>query len=650
MNTSADQTRSSSSRDIIVFAIAPAIVGISILISWTLAHFNIGPTILNIILALFATVFGGYQRFISGFKDIIARKITVNVFVTVALIATIAIGEFLTASILIFIMVVAGAFESYTLDKTRKSIRSLLDIAPKMVTVKKEQEEMVISINDVEAGDIVIVRPGERIAVDGVVINGKSSVNQAPITGESIPVEKYKGSEVYSGTLNEEGRIEVKTTRVGEDTTLAKIIHLTEEAQSTRPPIQNIADKFTQWFLPTVILIAFAGYFYTKDIKTAVSVLLVACPCAFAIATPTAVTAGISNMARRGILVKGGIYLEEAGKIDTLLVDKTGTFTLGTPKVMDIVSFNGASQQDVLYWAAIGEKYSEHPLARAILKYAKTKSINIPDPDEFKIKIGKGVIVSYEQCDLVIGKLELLLEEGIDIDVNIKRHINEQSEKGRTIMLVAKDKLVVGLISMADEIRPGTREAISLLKKMGIKNITMLTGDNPIIAKAVAEEIDVDDYRANMLPEEKQNVVKELQEQRQKVAMVGDGINDAPALALADIGIAMGGSGTDVAVETADISLMRDDIFSVVDFIMTSNKVFQRIKLNIFFSLIYNVLGLVLASMGLLTPVWAIIFQEAGCITVVVSSTLLLWYTPNLPVTNDYATNFNEILEEKSVA
>ena len=650
MSISTDQARSSSARDIVVFAIAPAIVGVAILISWALSYFNIGPSIFSIVFALFATVFGGYQRFISGFKDIFKRKITVNVFVTVALLSTIAIGEFLTASILIFIMSVAGAFESYTLDKTRKSIRSLLDITPKMVTIKQDQEETIVSINDVREGDIVIVRPGERIAVDGLVVNGKSTVNQAPITGESIPVEKYKGSEVYSGTLNEEGRIEIKTSRVGEDTTLAKIIHLTEEAQATRPPIQNLADKFTQWFLPAVVLIATFSYLYTRDIKTAVSVLLVACPCAFAIATPTAVTAGISNMARRGILVKGGIYLEEAGKMNALLVDKTGTFTLGSPKVMDIISFKGTSQQDVLYWAAIGEKYSEHPLAKAILNYARVKGISIPDPDEFKIKIGKGVIASYEQSDLVIGKSELLIEESIYIDDAIKSHINEQSEKGRTIMLVAKDKVIVGLISMADEIRPGTRNAITLLKNMGIKNIIMLTGDNPIIAKAVAEEIGVDDYRANMLPEEKQNVVKELQDQKQKVAMVGDGINDAPALALADIGIAMGGSGTDVAVETASVSLMRDDIFSIVDFVMTSKKVFQRIKLNIFFSIIYNVIGLALASMGLLTPVWAIIFQEAGCLTVVVSSTLLLWYQPNLPASNNYEAGYNAMEEENSPA
>ena len=631
MTVEREERKTSFIREFLVFAIAPMIVGVAIIISWLLSRYQIGPGIIAIALAIFATLFGGLQRFISGFKDIFNRRITVNVFVTVALIATVAIGEFITAAILIFIMSAVGAFESYTLDKTRKSIRSLLDLAPQKVTVKRNEAEVIIGIEEVQVGDVVVVRPGERIAVDGIVVNGQSSVNQAPITGESIPVEKFKGSEVYSGTLNEEGRIEIETTRIGEDTTLSKIIHLTEKAQATRPPIQNLADRFTQWFLPVVVLIAIGAYFVSRDIKTAVSVLLVACPCAFAIATPTAVTAGISNMARRGILVKGGIYIEEAGKIDTLLVDKTGTFTLGSPTVMDIVGFNGVSEQEVIYLAAIGEKYSEHPLARAIIKHAKEQDVQIPDPQEFKAEIGKGVIARFNEKDLIVGKEELLEDKGIILDETIKEQMMIQREKGRTIMLVARDSEIIGLISIADKVRSGVKEVILLLKKIGIKNIIMLTGDNAMTAQMVAEEIGVNDFKANMLPEQKQQVVEEMQKQGKKVAMIGDGINDAPALAMADIGMAMGATGTDVAIETADISLMKDDLLSVADFIWTSKKAFQRIKLNIFFSIIYNVIGLILSAMGMLTPVWAIIFQEAGCLTVVISSTLLLWHKPRYP-------------------
>lgn len=631
MSNENEEMKSSPIRDFLVFAIAPLIVGILIIVSWLLAVNNIGPPIIYIVLALFATLFGGLQRFISGFKDVFHRKITVNVFVTVALIATVLIGEFITAAILIFIMSAAGAFEAFTLNKTRKSIRSLWDLAPQQVTVKRNEAEMVIGIDDVKIGDLVVVRPGERIAVDGIVVNGQSSINQAPITGESIPVEKFKGSEVYSGTLNEEGRIEIKTTGVGEDTTLAKIIHLTESAQGSKPPIQTIADRFTQWFLPVVIVMAIVAYFVTRDVKTAVAVLLVACPCAFAIATPTAVTAGISNMARRGILVKGGIFIEEAGKIDTLLVDKTGTFTLGTPTVMEIVSFNGFSDAEVIHLAAIGEKYSEHPLARAIIKHAKERRAEIPEPEEFKAEVGKGVIARFDGKSLLVGKEELLEDQGIMLDQKVKAQMQLQREQGRTIMLVAQAGAVIGLISIADKVRPGIREVMLLFKEIGIKNVTMLTGDNAVTAQRVAEEIGVDDFRANMLPEEKQQVVAEMQKQGKKVAMIGDGINDAPALALADIGMAMGATGTDVAIETADITLMNDDLLSVADFIWTSKKVFKRIKLNMFFSIMYNVIGLTLASLAMLTPVWAIIFQEAGCLTVIISSTLLLWYKPKYP-------------------
>ena len=629
MNYDINNNRPDFFKDILIFALAPIIVTLLILISATFFYFNIGPKFLYIIFALTATLLGGYSRFISGFKDIFRAKITVNVFVTIAMIATIAIGNFLTSSMLILIMTIASALESYTLDKTRKSIRSLLDLAPKNVSVKRNGEEVSISIEEVHVGDIVVVRPGERIAVDGVVLNGASSVNQAPITGESIPVEKFKGSLVYSGTLNEQGRIEIETSKVGEDTTLAKIINLTENAQSTKAPFQNIADKFTQWFLPFVAVIAIISFLISHDIRVAVSVLLVACPCAFAIATPTAVTAGIANLAKRSILVKGGIFIEQAGKIDTLLVDKTGTFTLGSPKVVEVVSTNDFTENDVIYFAGIGEKYSEHPLSRAILKYVKEQKLDIPDPEDFKVEIGKGVIARWNNQDIIIGKEELFLDKGIQIEEDIKNKISIQKEKGRTIMLIAKDLKPVGLIALSDEIRQGTQEAISIIKRLGIKNVVMLTGDNYSIAKAVADEIGVDSFEANLLPEDKQKYVATLQKQGQKVAMIGDGINDAPALAMADIGIAMGASGTDVAIETADITLMKDNIFDVVDFISTSKKVFKRIKLNIFLSIIYNIIGLVLASFGLLTPIIAILFQEAGCITVVLSSTLLLWNKSN---------------------
>lgn len=616
-------------RELAVLALVPGIVGTLIVASWALAHWNIGPLFVNAGLALLATLFGGWQRFLGGFQDLGRRKITVNVFVTVALIATLAVGEFRPAAIIIFIMAVVGALESYTLDKNRQSIRNLLDLAPQTATVRSGSGEVTVPLGEVQVGTMVIVKPGERVPVDGVVVAGASSVNQAPITGESMPVEKFKGSELFSGTLNLTGRVEARATKVGADTTLARIVHLVEEAQGIKAPIQNLADRFTVWFLPVVLVLAVTVFIVTGNIKTAISLLLVACPCAFAIATPTAVTAGISNMARRAVLVKGGIFFELAGKIDALVVDKTGTFTLGRPKVLEVVAFDGLPNRAVLEMAAVAEKHSEHPLAKAVLGHAKEQGLEAADPDEFKVEIGQGVVARWKGQDIAVGKADFLRGQGMTLSGEIQKSVATQTEQGRTAILVARGTQAVGLIAMADEVRPETRQAMaSLHHVMGNRNITMLTGDNPQVAGAVAREIGLDHFQAGLLPEQKQAFVKKLQAVGHTVGMIGDGINDAPALALADVGIAMGAAGTDVAIETADVTLMNDDLSRVVDFMLMSRTVLRRIKLNIFFSIIYNAVGLALGSLGMLTPVMAVIFQEAGCVSVVLSSTLLLWAKP----------------------
>jgi len=612
-------------KDLAVLAIVPALVLVLILTSWLIAYWKIGPYFFNAALAIIAVIFGGFQRFISGFKDIFKRKITVNVFVVVALIATMAIGEFRPAAIIVFIMAVAGALESYTLDKNRKSIRDLLDFAPQLATVRRQGEEVILPVAELKVGDIVVVKPGARIPVDGVVTAGASSVNQAPITGESMPVEKFPGSNVFSGTLNESGRLDIRTAKVGEGTTLARIVHLVQEAQGTRAPVQNMADRFTTWFLPAVVLLAIIAFVISGDVKVAVSVLLVACPCAFAIATPTAVTAGVSNLARRVVLIKGGIFLELGHKIKHLLVDKTGTFTFGRPKVEGIVSFNGKGGEEILRLACIAEKYSEHPLARSILAAGKDKKLDIPDPDHFESATGMGVVARWGDAKILVGKPVFLTEAGVLIASHVEQEIAKQSGQGRTAVLVAHNGEVIGLLAIADEIRPEIAKTIRLLKTMGVERITMLTGDHPQVAEAVAKAIGVDDFMAELLPEQKQEFVKVLQAEGHVVGMIGDGINDAPALALADVGIAMGAAGTDVAIETADVTLMNDNLSGVVDFMWMSAKVMRRIKMNIFFSMIYNVIGLTLGVMGMMTPIIAVIFQEAGCVTVVFSSTLLLW-------------------------
>lgn len=625
-------SRSSAYREFAVLALVPGIVGVLILASWALAHWEVGPLFLNAGLALLATVFGGWQRFLGGLQDLCRRKITVNVFVTVALIATVAVGEFRPAAVIIFIMAVVGALESYTLGKNRQSIRNLLDLAPQTATVRRGAEEVTISVGEVQVGMVVIVKPGERVPVDGVVVAGASSVNQAPITGESMPVEKCSGSELFSGTLNLTGRLEARATKVGADTTLTRIVHLVEQAQATKAPIQNLADRFTVWFLPIVLVLAIGVFIATGNIQTAISLLLVACPCAFAIATPTAVTAGISNMARRGVLVKGGIFFELAGRIDALVVDKTGTFTLGQPKVLEVVSFDGVPQPEVLRLAAVAEKHSEHPLAKAVLNCAREREVEVPNPEEFKVEIGQGVVACWNGHDIAVGKEEFVRSKGVVLSAAAQGRVSAQVEQGRTAIVVARGTEAVGLIAIADAIRPETRNAIaSLHRVMGNRNITMLTGDNSLVASAVARQIGVDRFEAGLLPEQKQEFVQRLQDAGHTVGMIGDGINDAPALALADVGIAMGAAGTDVAIETADVALMNDDLSRAADFILMSRAVLRRIKLNIFFSIVYNAVGLVLGSLGMLTPVIAVIFQEAGCISVVLSSTLLLWAQPKRP-------------------
>ncbi len=627
----------------LIFAIAPALVGALTLASWLIGRWQIGPWLnlgpmplgpktLAAGLALVAVLFGGWQRFLAGLRDIANRRITVNVFVTVAIFVTIATGEFLPAAVIILIMAVVGALESYTIEKTRRSIRGLLDLTPPMANVRRGDEEVSVAVSELQIGDIVVVRPGERIPVDGVVTAGAAAVNQAPITGESMPVEKLKGHEVYAGTLNEDGRLEIRTAKIGADTTLARIVHLVEEAQESRAPIQGVADRFTVWFLPTVLVLAVIGYLTSGDVKVAVAVLLVACPCAFAIATPSAVAAGIANMARRAVLIKGGIFFEIAGKIDSLVVDKTGTLTLGRPKVMEVIGLDGVPQDEVLRLAAVAEKYSEHPLAKAVMALAGERAIEVPDPDRFRIEVGKGVVSSLNGQEIVVGREAFLKEQGILLPARIAQAAAEQTDLGRTAILVARNGEAVGLLAIADEIRPETAGAIAALKSLGVGELTMLTGDNPKIAQAVASRIGVDGFRAGLLPEDKQSAIKEMKSNGRIVAMVGDGINDAPALALADVGIVMGGTGADVAVEAADVTLMDGNLSRLVEFVQMSRKVLRRIKLNIFFSIVYNVIGLGLSLLGQLTPIMAVVFQELGCITVVASSTLLLWTrVPGVP-------------------
>jgi Cd2+/Zn2+-exporting ATPase len=609
----------------IVPALIPFIVLLITIAAYLVEKLTSAPVVVVYVIAGVAILLGGSLRFIAAFRDIYHLKITVNVFVLVAIAASLIIGKFIPAAIIVFIMSAAGGLESFTLGRTRRAISSLLDLAPRIATVMREGEEVVLDLEEVKPGDIVVVKTGDRIPVDGIVMEGEAAVNQAPITGESMPVDKSAGSEVYTGSLSEVGHLLIRTTRVGDDTTLARIVHLVEEAQATKAPVAKIADRFTAYFFPAILLIALAVGLTTGVLERAVSVLLVACPCALAIATPTAVTAGIANLARRGVLVKGGAFFEMAGKLQAMIMDKTGTVTLAKPQVTDVISFDGDSGDAVLAFAADAERMSEHPIGKAIVERARGEGIPATEPTEQKVDIGHGVVATVDGSRVVVGNLKLMSKHGIKTSAQQLASMVAFEKEGKTALVVAVDRRPRGTIAVADTVREDAGETIKALKGLGIAEVSILTGDSQLVAAEVAELVGADQWLADLLPEAKRQAVSDLRAQGKVVGMIGDGINDAPALAEADVGFAMGLAGTDVAIETADVTLMKDDLSKVVDTIKLSRKVSKRIKVNIFLSIIWNVIGIVLSSLGILNPVLAVIFQELGCISVILSSTMLLW-------------------------
>jgi heavy metal translocating P-type ATPase len=541
-----------------------------------------------------------------------------------------AVG-YLTASAIVAFIILAGmTLEGYIIHRTRGALEKLIKMSPTTARVRREGGEVKVSLEEVKLGEIVLVKPGDKIPVDGTVLSGHSTVNQATITGESIPVEKTVGDRTFAGTINEYGALEIKVEKIGEDTTLAHIIQLVEEAQEKKAPIQNVADRFTTYFLPIMAVLAssvFAASYFVLGFEVAlartVTVLLVACPCALAIAVPVAVAGTIGNASMNGIIIKGGTHIEKLKDVKLVAFDKTGTLTVGEPKVVEIKTFGNYSEEDTVKYAAIAEKFSEHPLSKAIIAKASEMSMKIPDPTDFKTIPGHGVEAHFRGKHILIGRKMM----GTAISEEANQLMNRVESEGKTAIPVALDKNVIGVVVVADTVRENALEAIQRLKRLGIKTV-MITGDNMLTAKAIAEQIGVDEYHAELLPEQKVAIIGELKKGH-VVAMVGDGVNDAPALANADVGFAMGAAGSDVAVETADVALLGDDLTKVEYSISLSRKAFNRMKGNIAYSFVWNIVALSLAAFGVLTPVLAVILAEAGCISVVINSALLLLSKPS---------------------
>lgn len=572
------------------------------------------PTTLFII----AAIFGGWGNFKKGIPSLLRLNFTMNTLMTVAVAGALAIGYWEEAAVVAFLFGVSEFLEGYTMEKARQSIRGLMDIAPKTAIIVRNGEEINLPVEEIQVGDIMIVKPGEKIAMDGLVFKGSTSVNQAAITGESIPADKVEGGEVYAGSLNQSGSIEVKVTKLVQDTTIAKIITMVEEAQEQRAPSQAFVDRFAKYYTPIVLLLAIGIALvppllwsapWKIYIYKALALLIVACPCALVVSTPVAIVSAIGNAARNGVLIKGGLHLENAGSLKAIAFDKTGTLTQGEPVVTDIIAFGEGSKEDIFSLAAGVEKLSEHPLAVAIVRHAMEKGIPLAKAGDFRAITGKGAKAVVDGKEYIIGNPRLFEESGIDLS-SIKEKIAQVQSDGKTCMLLGSNGQVLGVIAVADQIRQKSVATVQSLKKNGIDKVIMLTGDNEATARAIASKLNID-YRAELLPQDKVSAVKELRETYKYIGMVGDGINDAPALATATIGIAMGGAGTDTAMETADIVLMADDLSKLPFTVKLSRSALKVIKQNIAFSIFIKVIATFLVFPGWLT-LWLAIFADMG--------------------------------------
>lgn len=548
------------------------------------------------------------------------------------------------ASVIIITLILTGKLlEEIAKGRASSSIKKLMKLQPTVATVTKNEEETEIPIEDVKIGDVLVVKPGERIPVDGIVIEGYSAVDESMITGESMPVGKKIGDEVIGATINKSGLLKFRATKIGKDTVLQQIIKIVQEALTTKAPIQRLADKVSSYFVPAVIAIAIASFLAWYFILGAnflfaltifIAILIIACPCALGIATPTAILVGTGLGAENGILIKGGEALETAHKLTTVIFDKTGTLTKGEPSVTDVIAVEKTNEDDILRIAATAEVGSEHPIGEAIVKKAEEKKIQIPKVKTYETIAGKGIRIEYLNKTILVGNRILMKENKIDID-NIEKDIQNLEEQGKTAVIVSYGNKTIGIIAVADTLKELSKEAVDELHKMN-KEIIMITGDNERTARAIANQLGIDRVLAQVLPKDKADEVKKLQEEGKVVAFVGDGINDAPALAQADIGIAIG-SGTDVAMETGNIVLIKDDLRDVVTGIDLSRYTIKKIKQNLFWAFFYNTAGIPIAA-GLLYPVFGLLLSPvvaAGAmafssVSVVGNSLLMKRYKPKL--------------------
>jgi len=585
-----------------------------------------GPAAAATALILASVAVNGIPIVWGAVGGLLERRVNVDELVSLAIIASLIAGEFLSAAVVSFVMVLGALLEEATGESARRAIRSLIQISPTEAVVIEDGAEHRRPIADVAPGDLLLVKPGERIPVDALVVQGLAAVDESSITGESIPVEKSVGDEVFSGTLNQNGVLKIRAVKVGQDTTLGKVIQLVSEAESHHPVSTALIDRYARWFTPAILLCAAAAWAVTGELTRAVTVLIVGCPCALILAAPTATVAAISRAARSGILVKGGAHLETAASVDTVLFDKTGTLTAGDPRVDGIHAAEGIAEEHVLRQAACVEQNSTHPLARAVLKAAHYAKVTVAAAEDLITEIGLGVKGCVEGCSIQVGSA-YLGGGSAAIPAALQEPYRAIQQRGATPLVVYQDDRSIGILSVSDPLRPGAAETLRQLRRLGVGSIGILSGDHSAAVEQVARSSGADRWWAGLKPEEKLSTVRRLREDRSgTILFVGDGINDAPALAAADIGVAMGAKGTEVALETADIALMHDDISRLPFLISLGRRMVRIIQWNIFFGLAFNLVAVVAGGGGWLSPIMGALVHNVGSVIVVLSSASLAFW------------------------
>jgi len=588
------------------------------------------------LLLLVSIVVSGAPVVKGGYYSVKSLSLDIDLLMGTAILAAAGVGLYVEAGTLAVLYSIAELLETYSMDRTRDSLRELVALSPEEATVLRDGEEETVSAGEVEVGDTVVVRPGEKIPVDGVVAEGESAIDESPITGESVPADKTEDDDVYAGTFNESGYLEIEATTDASGTTLARIIELVGEAQEKKTEKEQFVDRFAGYYTPTVVVFAVLtavfpplvlGWDATTWFVRGLTLLVIACPCAFVISTPVTVASGVTSAARNGVLIKGGNHLESMGGVDAVAFDKTGTLTKGELTVTNVVPVGGATEDEVLRYAGALESRSEHPIGKAVLDIVDKRGVSFPETTSFENLTGKGVRADVEGEECYAGKPALFEEMGFEFDVvtdggeevtarqtgvELRRRIDEIQSQGKTVVVVGTDEEVLGVLGIADEVRPSAKKAVENLHRVGVRPLVMLTGDNEGTARAVAKELGIDEYRAELLPEEKVEAVEQLEDEHGDIAMVGDGVNDAPALATATVSVAMGAVGTDTAIETADITLMGDDLSKLPYLYALAHKANSVIRQNIWSSLGVKMLLAVGVPFGYVTVAVAVVVGDMG--------------------------------------